>query len=106
MGQFSLSVALPPKTGRLNPLSIVDRDLIVTAKVAQGDTSFGSVNLLSSLERWPRRGLRYLGIALLLLMASLLSAVLGPSCSWLREAHDKVHAEKRNSEKPGKQREA
>src|SRR3546814_10052273 len=45
MGQFSLSGALPPKTGRLNPPSIVDRDLIVTAKVAQGDTSLGSVYL-------------------------------------------------------------
>ena len=99
MGQFSLSGALPPKTGRLNPPSIVDRDLIVTAKVAQGDTSLGSVYLRSSLERWPRRGLRYLGIALLVLMASLLIAVLGSSYASLREAHDKLRAEIRNREK-------
>src|SRR3546814_2213753 len=99
MGQFSLSGALPPKTGRLNPPSIVDRDLIVTAKVAQGDTSLGSVYLRSSLERWPRRGLRYLGIALLVLMASLLIAVLGSSYASLREAHVKLRAEIRNREK-------
>ena len=53
VGQFRLSGAPPPKTGRLIPPLIVDRDLIVTAKVAQGDTSLGSVYLRSSLERWP-----------------------------------------------------
>src|SRR3546814_6626666 len=82
----------------ISPL-IVDRDLIVTARVAQGDTSLGSVYLRSSLERWPRRGLRYLGIALLVLMASLLIAVLGSSYASLREAHDKLRAEIRNREK-------
>src|SRR3546814_5104747 len=82
----------------ISPL-IVDRDLIVTARVAQGDTSLGSVYLRSSLERWPRRGLRYLGIALLVLMASLLIAVLGASYASLREAHDKLRAEIRKREK-------
>src|SRR3546814_15712618 len=64
VGQFRLSGTPPPKTGRLIPPLIVDRDLIVTARVAQGDTSLGSVYLRSSLERWPRRGPRLLGTAL------------------------------------------
>src|SRR3546814_6375571 len=99
VGQFRLSGTPPPKTGRLIPPLIVDRDLIVTARVAQGDTSLGSVYLRSSLERWPRRGLRYLGIALLVLMASLLIAVLVSSYASLREAHAKLRAEIRNREK-------
>src|SRR3546814_8682795 len=64
-----------------------------------GDTSLGLCDRRSSLERWPRRGLRYLGIALLVLMASLLIAVLGSSYASLREAHDKLRAEIRNREK-------
>src|SRR3546814_12295168 len=99
VGQFRLSGTPPPKTGRLIPPLIVDRDLIVTARVAQGDTSLGSVYLRSSLERWPRRGLRYLGIALLVLMASLLIAVLGSSYASLRDAHDKPRTEIKNGKR-------
>src|SRR3546814_10117670 len=51
VGQFRLSGTPPPKTGRLIPPLIVERDLIVTARVAQGDTSLGSVYLRSSLDR-------------------------------------------------------
>ena len=82
-----------PVTSRVGPPVLAGRDLIVTTTVAQGSTRLGSIYLRSAIESWPRRALRYLGIALIVIMASLLVAVLGASYASLSDAHRKLQAE-------------
>jgi len=95
---FSTAEVSLPAAIHVTPPSISGRDVIVTEQVAQGGTALGSVYLRTSLESWPRRALRYVGIALVVLMASLLIAVLGSSYASLREAHAKLQAEIRTRE--------
>jgi signal transduction histidine kinase len=82
-----------PATVRIAPPAMSGRDVIVTAQVTQGDTALGSVYLRTSLESWSRRAMRYLGIAIIVVMASLLVAILGASYASLRDAHNKLQAE-------------
>ena len=85
----------PPPPGEVTPAAprLKDGGLIVTAPVRQGSTTLGSVYVRTTIEAWPRRAVRYVGIGLLVLMASILVAVLGASQASLREAHRKLTEE-------------
>jgi len=89
----------PPAVNHLAaPESQAER-LSVTAPVVQGTTRLGSVYLRVSTESVLRRALRYLGIGVVMVMASLLVAVLGSSAASLREAHRNLQDEIREREK-------
>ena len=90
---FSSPGSTLPSSHRVGEPTAVGGDLIVSQQVKQGDTKLGSVYLRTSLESWARRAMRYIGIALIILMASLLIAVLGSSYASLRDAHRKLQAE-------------
>jgi signal transduction histidine kinase/ActR/RegA family two-component response regulator len=83
----------PPREVTLAPPRLKDGALIVTAPVRQEGTTLGLVYVRVAVEPWPRRAARYLGIGLLVLMASILVAVLGASQASLREAHRKLMEE-------------
>jgi len=72
--------------------------LIVSRQVSQSGAKLGSVYLRVVVESLPRRAMRYLGIGLLMIMASLLVAVLGASHASLSEAHRKLQDETRERE--------
>ena len=82
-----------PTANDVEPPVFHGADLVVTAPVAQGSTKLGSVYLKTATETWPQRALRYLGIALVVVMASLLVAVLGASYASVSEAHRKLQQE-------------
>ncbi|HTK36389.1 MAG TPA: HWE histidine kinase domain-containing protein [Caulobacteraceae bacterium] len=67
--------------------------LVVRAPVAQGATRLGSVYLRTITEPLVRRLARYSGIALLVVMASLLVAVLGASNASLVAAQRRLRTE-------------
>ena len=90
---YSVAPARLPSRGPGHPGAAASRDLIVTAPVAQGSTALGSVYVHTSFDSWPRRATRYLGIASIVIMASLMVAVLGVSYASLREAHGKLKEE-------------
>jgi len=90
---YNVPGAVLPQASRVAPPAIAGRDLIVTTTVRQGDTVLGSIYLRTAIETWPRRALRYLGIALIVVMASLLVAVLGASYASLSDTHRKLQAE-------------
>jgi signal transduction histidine kinase/ActR/RegA family two-component response regulator len=91
-------VALPSAYRPGKP-HIENGDLIVTADVTQGGARLGGVYLRTSLESLPRRVVRYMGIALVVLMASLMVAVLGAALASVSEAHRQLQAETREREK-------
>jgi signal transduction histidine kinase/CheY-like chemotaxis protein len=95
---FTRIGALPP-ANRVGPPSYEGGDLVVTAEVKQGGSRLGSVYLRTATESWSRRALRYLGIALIMVMASLLVAVLGASYASVSEAHRKLKQESDGREK-------
>ncbi len=72
---------------------MTSRDLIVTAQVTQGNTNLGTVYLHATVDSLSRRAMRYIGIAAILVMASLLVAALGASYATLRDAHAKLKDE-------------
>ena len=82
-----------PRVNRVGEPRFEGRHLIVTARVMQGSTALGSVYLRTATETLGRRLTRYLGIALIVLMASLLIAVLGASYASLSETLRKLEAE-------------
>jgi signal transduction histidine kinase len=88
-----------PAIGRLSAPTIQGRDLIVTAAVAQSDTRIGSVYLRFSIETGLRRALRYLGIALVVILASLLVALLGAAYASLNHSHAQLKNEIDNRQK-------
>jgi len=96
---FRRAGAPAPPANPLQPPTFEGQRLSVTAKVTQGTTPLGSVYLRVSTDTWSRRLLRYVGIAAVVLMASLLVAVLGSSHARLRDAHDKLQQEIREREK-------
>ena len=93
VSSFSSPGLTLPSSNRVGEPTAVGGDLIISQQVKQGDTKLGSVYLRTSLESWARRAMRYIGIALIILMASLLIAVLGSSYASLRDAHRKLQAE-------------
>ncbi|HKT76607.1 MAG TPA: ATP-binding protein [Sphingobium sp.] len=72
---------------------VVDNALIVTAPVMQGQTRLGAVYLQSTIDSLSRRVTRYLGIAVIVVLAALLIVVLATSYSSLRKAHQELQAE-------------
>ncbi|MEO6339838.1 MAG: ATP-binding protein [Caulobacteraceae bacterium] len=82
-----------PAANRVAPPVFNGAHLVVTAPVAQGSTKLGSVYLKTATETWAQRALRYIGIALVVVMASLLVAVLGASYASVSEAHRKLQQE-------------
>ncbi|HWW65211.1 MAG TPA: ATP-binding protein [Sphingomonadaceae bacterium] len=90
---FAQSDAALPLANRVGPPRRQGGDLIVTAEVAQNGTRLGSVYLRATIEPWTRRALRYVGIAIILVMASLLIAVLGASYASIAEAHRRLREE-------------
>ncbi|QEH81890.1 response regulator [Sphingomonas sp. C8-2] len=82
-----------PTVGRLTAPTLQGPDLIVTAPVAQNDTRIGSVYLRFSIESGLRRALRYLGIALIVILASLLVALLGAAYASLSHSHAQLKNE-------------
>nr|WP_087574196.1 ATP-binding protein [Sphingomonas sp. CDS-1] len=67
--------------------------LAVTVPVKQGSTQLGSVYLMSTLDSLSRRLTRYLGIAVIVIAASVLIVMLTASYSSLRRAHQTLQAE-------------
>lgn len=96
-GKFVAGYALPPAhypaRGGGSGTTIAGNALIVTAPVLQGNTQLGSVYLQSTLDSWSRRLNRYMGIAVIVFMASLLIVVLAASYSSLRKAHRELQEE-------------
>lgn len=83
----------PPERNSLAAPRIVKNSVIVTAPVLQNGTRLGSVYLSTSIDPWTRRISRYVGIAIVVLMASMLVAGLGASYSSVAEAHRRLLAE-------------
>ncbi|WP_022682304.1 ATP-binding protein [Sphingobium bisphenolivorans] len=90
---YALSPARYPQRGLAAETKIVGNALTVAAPVMQGNTQLGSVYLQSSLDSWSRRLNRYLGIAVIVVMASLLIVILAGSYSSLSKAHQKLQEE-------------
>lgn len=67
--------------------------LAITIPVTQGSTQLGSVYLLSTVDSLSRRLTRYLGIAVIVMAASVLIVMLAASYSSLRRSHQKLQAE-------------
>jgi len=90
-------VKLPPRGELARPLTSA-RDLISTAAIKQGGSRLGTIYLHTSLDSWPRRATRYLGLGIIVLMAALLIATLGASYASLHEAHSRLQTEIANRE--------
>lgn len=90
---YAVVGAPPPRVLMLAAPRVKDGGLTETAPVREGSTSLGSVYVRTTIEAWPRRAMRYVGIGLLLLMASILVAVLGKSQASLREANSRLETE-------------
>jgi len=68
-------------------------ELIVTGTVAQNGATLGSVYVGAATERWSRRATRYLGIAIVIVMACLLVAALTASYASVSAANRRLQAE-------------
>jgi len=90
---FRRAGGAPPSTIQLGPPRLLDGELILTAPVIQGSTRLGSVYLRIATDPLPRRLARYVGVASIILMASLLVAAMGSANARLMEAHRKLQAE-------------
>ena len=82
-----------PQINRVVPPKVRGTEIIVTATVEQGGTKLGSVYLGTATESWSRRAGRYLGIAIVLVMACLLVAVLGAFYASVSAANRRLQAE-------------
>ncbi|MDP3853060.1 sensor histidine kinase [Phenylobacterium sp.] len=100
---YSRAGSALPATNRVGPPSFEGDRLVVTRVVAQGATQLGSVYLRTISEPFARRAARYGGIAMLIVMASLVVTVLGVSNASLADAHWALQAE---MEERGKTEEA
>ncbi len=96
-GDFAAGFARPPMTLPKNATrartETASNSLAVTIPVMQGSTKLGSVYLVSTLDSLSRRLTRYLGIAVIVMAASVLIVMLAASYSSLRRAHHKLQAE-------------
>ncbi|WP_420140035.1 ATP-binding protein [Sphingomonas sp.] len=82
-----------PQVNRVQRPTLRGDELIVTATVEQGGAKLGSVYLGAATENWSRRAARYLGIAIIIVMACLLVAVLGASYASVSAANRRLQAE-------------
>ena len=96
---FARTGALLPRTNQVGPPRTEGARLVVTTPVAERSTGLGSVYLRTITEPLERRLLRYAGVGLLMVMASLMVAGFGASSARLSEAHRKLQAEMGEREK-------
>ena len=82
-----------PQTNPVSRPAVRGNEILVTAKVEQGGTRLGSVYVGAATESWARRAGRYLGIAIVLVMACLLVAVLGAFYASVSAANRRLEAE-------------
>jgi signal transduction histidine kinase/CheY-like chemotaxis protein len=82
-----------PRRNRVAQPIVQGNELIVTAAVEQGGTRLGSVYLGVATESWSRRAGRYLGIAIVIVMACLLVAVLTAFYASVSAANRRLEAE-------------
>lgn len=90
-----------PRTNRIDPPRTAGTDLVVTAPVSEGDVRLGSIYLRASTEGRGQRMGRYIGIAAVIVMASVMVVVWGIAYGSLREAHRQLKMEeeaRRNAE--------
>jgi len=83
---------LPPHNQVAAPIVQGD-ELIATTSVQQNGAQLGSVYLVAATESWPRRAGRYLGIAVVVVMASLLVAVLAAFYASVSAANKRLESE-------------
>jgi signal transduction histidine kinase len=83
---------LPQRNQVAGPIVQGD-ELIVTSAVEQNGTKLGSVYVGAATESWSRRAARYLGIAIVVVMASLLVAVLAAFYASVSAANRRLQAE-------------
>lgn len=96
---FARAGSSSPQLNRLAPPSVSSTSIVVTAPVVQGSVRLGSVRLETITEPVGRRAMRYVGIGLVLVMASLLVAVLGGAYASMRAVNDRLQAEIENRRK-------
>ncbi|HSV04669.1 MAG TPA: ATP-binding protein [Phenylobacterium sp.] len=89
----------PPPTNTVGALSATSGELTLRKAVRQGTTGLGSIYLRIRVESLLHRELRYLGIGIVVIMASLLIAALGASHASLTEAHRKLQEQIEEREK-------
>jgi signal transduction histidine kinase len=82
-----------PRINRIAHSSVHGNEIVVAAGVEQGGTRLGSVYVRAATESWARRAGRYLGIAIVLVMACLLVAVLGAFYASVSAANRRLEAE-------------
>ena len=90
---FGRKGAAPPQFNSIGPPVIHGNQLIVTAPVVQGGAYLGSVYLRTMTEPLPHRAVRYLGIAIIVIMACLLVGTLGASYATVSAANQRLQAE-------------
>jgi signal transduction histidine kinase len=83
----------PPTLDHLSKPAFHGSELVITEPVMQQGARLGAVYLEVSTEPWARRLPRYLGIAVVMGMASLLVAVLGASYASMSRAHNQLRRE-------------
>ncbi|HEY2661558.1 MAG TPA: HWE histidine kinase domain-containing protein [Caulobacteraceae bacterium] len=83
----------PPAANAVRAPSLQGDRIVVSQPVAQGATRLGSVYLRAVRESVARRATRYVGIAMLVVMAALIVIVLGVSNASLVETHDRLRVE-------------
>ena len=83
---------LPPHNQVAAPIVQGD-ELIVTNMVEQNGARLGSVYVVAATESWSRRAGRYLGIAVVVVMACLLVAVLAAFYASVSAANKRLEAE-------------
>jgi signal transduction histidine kinase len=82
-----------PQRNRVAPPIVQGNELIVTNTVEQNGTRLGSVYVGAATETLSRRAARYLGIAIVVVMASLLVAVLAAFYASVSAANRRLQAE-------------
>ena len=90
VARYSRGGVQPPVGVSLRAPAFNGPHLTVTAPVAQNGTKLGAVYLQAVTEPTTRRAARYIGVALLVLMASLVLAVLGAATAALRRANTQL----------------
>jgi signal transduction histidine kinase len=82
-----------PARGQVTAPIVQGSEIIVTQTVAQNGTRLGSVYVVAATESWSRRVARYLGIAIVMVMACLLVAVLAAFYASVSAANRRLEAE-------------
>ncbi|HEU4959496.1 MAG TPA: response regulator [Sphingomonas sp.] len=89
---FTRDAALPA-TNPIHPAEVHHGEMIVTLPVAQAGVPMGSVYLRAALEPWTHRAVRYVGIAVVVIMAALLIVMLGASFAAAAETNQRLRRE-------------